>query len=81
MANSPVINQLEQIDQVLQTNLVAPIQISRQAIPRMIERGGGHIVNMSSIAAILAPHTPTTESRAIKGFDEPVAFLRLKGVR
>ncbi len=33
------------------------------------------------VAAILAPHTPTTESRAIKGFDEPVAFLRLKGVR
>ncbi|MBW2314937.1 MAG: SDR family oxidoreductase [Deltaproteobacteria bacterium] len=50
LSNTP-----EQIDQVLQTNLVAPIQISRQAIPRMIERGGGHIVNMSSIAAILAP--------------------------
>ena len=45
----------EQIDQILQTNLVAPIQICRQAIPRMIERGGGHIVNMSSIAAIVAP--------------------------
>ena len=24
---------------------------------------------------------PTTESRAIKGFDEPVTFLRLKGLR
>ena len=33
------------------------------------------------VAAILAPHALTTESRAIKGFDEPVAFLRLKGIR
>jgi hypothetical protein len=33
------------------------------------------------VAAVLAPHTPTTESRAIKGFDEPVTFLRLKGIR
>jgi len=48
-------NTPEQIDEILQTNLVAPIQICRQAIPRMIERGGGRIVNMSSIAAILAP--------------------------
>jgi len=45
----------EQIHEILQTNLEAPIQICRQAIPRMLERGGGHIVNMSSIAAILAP--------------------------
>jgi short-subunit dehydrogenase len=44
-----------EIEEILQTNLVAPIQICRQAIPRMIERGGGHVVNMSSIAAILAP--------------------------
>jgi len=50
LAHSP-----RQIDEILQTNLVAPIQICRQVIPRMIERGGGHIVNMSSIAAILAP--------------------------
>jgi short-subunit dehydrogenase len=44
-----------QIQEILQTNLVAPIQLCRQAIPRMIARGGGHIVNMSSVAAILAP--------------------------
>ena len=45
----------EQIHEILQTNLEAPIQICRQAIPRMLSRGGGHIVNMSSIAAIFAP--------------------------
>ncbi len=43
----------DEIDQILTTNLVAPIQLCRQAIPRMLERGGGHIVNLSSIAAIL----------------------------
>lgn len=45
----------EQIDEIFRVNLLAPVQLCRQAIPRMIERGGGHIVNLSSIAAILTP--------------------------
>ncbi len=40
-----------------------------------------HIGADPVVAAILAPYAPTTESRAIKGFDAPVAVLRLKGVR
>ncbi|HZQ83409.1 MAG TPA: SDR family oxidoreductase, partial [Acidimicrobiales bacterium] len=31
-------------------NLLTPVQLCRQAIPRMLGRGGGHIVNVSSLA-------------------------------
>ena len=40
------------IEDVLATNLVAPIRLTRQALPRMIERGRGHLVYTSSMAAI-----------------------------
>jgi short-subunit dehydrogenase len=33
-----------------QVNYVAPAELCRQAIPRMLGRGGGHIVNISSLA-------------------------------
>jgi short-subunit dehydrogenase len=36
---------------LFQLNLTTPAQLCRQAIPRMLARGGGHIVNVSSIAA------------------------------
>jgi uncharacterized protein len=34
----------------LQVNLAAPMALCHQAIPRMLRRGGGHIVNVSSLA-------------------------------
>jgi short-subunit dehydrogenase len=37
---------------VTQINYLAPAELCRQAIPRMLERGGGHIVNVSSLAAV-----------------------------
>jgi len=33
---------------VTQVNYLAPAELCRQVIPRMLERGGGHIVNVSS---------------------------------
>jgi uncharacterized protein len=36
--------------QVTQVNYLAPAELCRQAIPRMLGRSGGHIVNISSIA-------------------------------
>ena len=68
----------QQIDEILQTNLVAPIQICRQAIPRMIERGGGHIVNMSSIAAILAPPGLVHYGASKAGLSHYTAGLRVE---
>ncbi len=35
-----------------EVNYLAPAELCRQAIPRMLGRGGGHIVNVSSLAGI-----------------------------
>lgn len=39
---------------VHQLNLITPIELCRQVIPRMDERGGGHVVNVSSMASSAA---------------------------
>jgi short-subunit dehydrogenase len=45
----------DDIKSVIQVNLEAPMQLSRLVIPDMLERGAGHIVNMSSLAGKSAP--------------------------
>jgi len=40
----------EEIDRALDVNLRAPIQLARALVPGMIERGGGHVVLVSSLA-------------------------------
>jgi len=40
----------EEIDRALDVNLRAPIVMAREIAPRMVQRGGGHIVFMSSLA-------------------------------
>src|SRR3954447_19053598 len=37
------------IDAMVAVNVTGPIQLSRLATPGMLERGGGHIVNFSSL--------------------------------
>lgn len=41
----------EELRRVTEVNYLAPAELCRQAIPRMLSRGGGHIVNVSSMAA------------------------------
>ena len=41
---------VEDFDFVLATNLRAPFLLFRATVPHMIKRGGGHIVNISSLA-------------------------------
>jgi len=41
----------DELRQVTEVNYLAPAELCRQAIPRMLARGGGHIVNISSGAS------------------------------
>src|SRR6476619_5187084 len=41
----------EHLRQITEVNYLAPAELCRQAIPRMLGRGGGHIVNISSCAS------------------------------
>src|SRR5262249_54184353 len=45
----------EEIDTVMDVNLLAPMSLIRQAVPGMIERGRGHVVNMASLAGRISP--------------------------
>jgi short-subunit dehydrogenase len=40
----------DDLREVTQVNYLAPAELCRQVIPRMLTRGGGHIVNVSSLA-------------------------------
>lgn len=42
----------QEVRNLLQVNLAAPMELCRQAMPRMLARGRGHIVNVSSFGAI-----------------------------
>jgi short-subunit dehydrogenase len=40
------------LDHIVRVNLTAPMELARQAVPLMLERGGGHIVNVSSLSSV-----------------------------
>lgn len=40
----------QELERISDLNLVVPMELSRQVVPGMVERGRGHIVNMSSLA-------------------------------
>jgi NAD(P)-dependent dehydrogenase (short-subunit alcohol dehydrogenase family) len=40
----------DQWEKLMQLNLLAPMRLCNQLVPAMVERGSGHIVNISSIA-------------------------------
>lgn len=44
----------EEIEQIYQLNLLAPVRLCRELLPRMIERGRGHVVNVSSLAGVIS---------------------------
>lgn len=54
--NKPVVDMEPELwRQTLEVNLTGPFLMMKAAIPKMIEAGGGSIINVSSIAAIVAP--------------------------
>src|SRR4051812_21054742 len=44
-----------ELDQVLTVNLLAPMHLCRALLPLMVDRGRGHVVNISSMAGVIAP--------------------------
>jgi uncharacterized protein len=44
----------EEIDRALDVNLRAPMQLTRELLPRMLERGRGHLVFVSSLSGKVA---------------------------
>ena len=66
----------EEVARIVQVNLTAPMELCRQAIPRMLQRGGGHIVNISSMAACGVYPGLTAYSTTKAGLSHFTAGLR-----
>ncbi|MCK5305175.1 MAG: SDR family NAD(P)-dependent oxidoreductase, partial [Candidatus Heimdallarchaeota archaeon] len=43
----------EEIDELIETNILALIKLTHEVLPIMKEQGGGHIINLSSTLALL----------------------------
>ena len=71
----------EQVDQLLRLNLVAPVELCRQVLPGMLARGSGHVVFISSLAAVAAVPGLAVYGASKAGLTRLAAGLRadLKG--
>ena len=67
---------LEEVDQVLTLNLLAPVHLCRLLLPGMLERGRGQVVNLSSMAAVFAPPGLVTYGASKAGLSHFTAGLR-----
>jgi short-subunit dehydrogenase len=65
-----------EIDQVLTVNLLAPMHLCRLLLPRMLKRGRGHVVNISSMAGVIAPPGLASYSASKAGLSHFTAGLR-----
>jgi NADP-dependent 3-hydroxy acid dehydrogenase YdfG len=74
----------EEIDRALDVNLRAPVQLARELVPGMVERGAGHLVFVSSLNGKLAAggtSVYTTTKYGLRGFAAVLrADLRGTGV-
>ncbi|MBV9256209.1 MAG: SDR family oxidoreductase [Actinobacteria bacterium] len=75
-------NDPAELEQIYRVNLLTPVQLCRQVIPRMLERGGGHIVNVSSLAGTAVFPGLVAYSSTKSGLTHFTAGLRadLKGL-
>jgi short-subunit dehydrogenase len=64
------------IDALFRINLLAPAELCRQALARMVPRGRGHIVNVSSLAGVAAVPGLTPYSASKAGMSQLTAGLR-----
>jgi short-subunit dehydrogenase len=66
------------IDRTIQVNLVTPVQLTRQIVPRMIERGQGHLVFTSSVAATGGTPTASIYSSTKAGLTRFAESVRIE---
>jgi len=50
------------IETLIQVNLIGTMLVTRAVLPHMLKRGGGHIINMSSVAGLISPPLLTAYS-------------------
>jgi short-subunit dehydrogenase len=50
------------IDTIIRVNLIGTMLVTRAVLPNMLERGEGHIINMSSVAGLISAPLLTTYS-------------------
>jgi short-subunit dehydrogenase len=65
-----------ELEHLYRVNLLTPVQLCRQLIPRMLERGCGHIVNISSLAGVGAFPGLAAYSSSKAGLSHFTAGLR-----
>jgi uncharacterized protein len=66
----------EQLSAQVQLNLTVPLELARQTVPRMLRRGGGHLVNVASLAAIASVPGMTAYAATKAGLAHGTAALR-----
>ena len=66
----------EELQRITQVNFLAPAELSRQAIPRMLRRGQGHVVNVSSLAGVAVFPGLTTYSSTKAALSQFTSGLR-----
>jgi short-subunit dehydrogenase len=75
---------LDEIEALLATNVTALISLTRLVVPGMVERGRGHVVNISSMAGkVAAPYYTiySASKHAVVGFSWSLrAELKSKGI-
>lgn len=82
LAGSFVTNTSDDLEFLFRVNLLTPVELCHQAIPRMLERGGGHVVNVSSYAGTAVFPGLVAYSSSKAGLSQLTAGLRadLKGL-
>ena len=68
----------EEIERTVRLNLAVPLELCGQAIPRMLRRGGGHLVNISSLGAVGAVPGMTHYAGTKAGIAHASYALRLE---
>jgi uncharacterized protein len=66
----------DDVERLLRLNLITPIELCRQAVAHMRPRGHGHLVNISSLAAIIPFPGLTTYGASKAGLSRFTAGLR-----